>query len=102
VKIAEKFRADELSSNDKDDDTVVAEDWTQHRAVRRARGGPYMAVHLRYWYHQRDEEYKKRSYLRGFCQVSDPHPNWFRILSGQWIRIRIWNPDPYPDPGGQK
>ena len=47
MKIAEKFRADELSSNDKDDDTVVAEDWTQHRAVRRARGGPYMAVHLR-------------------------------------------------------
>jgi hypothetical protein len=55
VKIAEKFRADELSSNDKDDDTVVAEDWTQHRAVRRARGGPYMAVHLRY--PQRDGEY---------------------------------------------
>jgi hypothetical protein len=23
-----------------------------------------------------------------------------RIQSGQWIRIRIWNPD--PDPGGQK
>ena len=25
---------------------------------------------------------------------------WIRIQSGQWIRIRIRNPD--PDPGGQK
>lgn len=47
VKIADNFRADELSSNDKDDDTLVHEDWTQHRAARRVRGGPYMAVHLR-------------------------------------------------------
>ncbi len=29
-----------------------------------------------------------------------PEPNWIRIQSGQWIRIR--NPDPDPDPGGQK
>jgi hypothetical protein len=27
-----------------------------------------------------------------------PDPDWIRIQSGQWIRIR--NPD--PDPGGQK
>ncbi len=32
----------------------------------------------------------------------DPNPDWIRIQSGQWIRIRIWNPDPGPDPGGQK
>jgi hypothetical protein len=32
--------------------------------------------------------------------VSDPDPYWIRIQSGQWIRIRIRNPD--PDPGGQK
>jgi hypothetical protein len=32
--------------------------------------------------------------------VSDPDPDWIRIQSGQWIRIRIRNPD--PDPGGQK
>jgi hypothetical protein len=25
-----------------------------------------------------------------------------RIPTGQWIRIRIQNPDPEPDPGGQK
>ncbi len=31
-------------------------------------------------------------------RVADPDPNWIRIQSGQWIRIR--NPD--PDPGGQK
>jgi hypothetical protein len=31
-------------------------------------------------------------------RVSDP--DWTRIESGQWIRIRIRNPD--PDPGGQK
>ena len=47
VAIADKFRADELSSNDKDDDNVVHEDWILHRAGRRARGGPYVAVHLR-------------------------------------------------------
>jgi hypothetical protein len=28
----------------------------------------------------------------------DPNPNWIRLQSGQWIRIRIRN----PDPGGQK
>jgi hypothetical protein len=35
-------------------------------------------------------------------RVSDPDPDWIRIHSGQWIRIRnhIWNPD--LDPGGQK
>jgi hypothetical protein len=35
-----------------------------------------------------------------FSRVSDPDPDWIRIQSGQWIRIR--NPDPDPDPGGQK
>jgi hypothetical protein len=33
-------------------------------------------------------------------RVSDPDPYWIRIQSGQWIRIRIRNPD--LDPGGQK
>jgi hypothetical protein len=33
-------------------------------------------------------------------RVSDPDPDWIRIQSGQWIRIRIRNPD--SDPGGQK
>ncbi len=32
------------------------------------------------------------------ARVSDPDPDWIRIQSGQWIRIR--NRD--PDPGGQK
>jgi hypothetical protein len=31
-------------------------------------------------------------------RVADPDPNWIRIQSVQWIRIRIGNPD--PDPGG--
>ncbi len=30
-------------------------------------------------------------------RIADPDPNWIRIQSGQWIRIR--NPDPHP--GGQ-
>jgi hypothetical protein len=30
---------------------------------------------------------------------SGSDPNWIRIQSGQWIRIRIRNPD--PDSGGQ-
>jgi hypothetical protein len=38
------------------------------------------------------------------CRVStrvvDPDPDWIRIQSGLWIRIR--NPEPDPDPGGQK
>ncbi len=33
-------------------------------------------------------------------RVADPDPNWIPIQSGQWIRNRIWNPD--PNPGGQK
>jgi hypothetical protein len=33
-----------------------------------------------------------------FSRVSVPDPDWIRIQSGQWIRIR--NQD--PDPGGQK
>jgi hypothetical protein len=31
-------------------------------------------------------------------RVSDPDPYWIRNQSGQWIQIRIRN----PDPGGQK
>ncbi len=30
-------------------------------------------------------------------RAADPNPNWIRIQSGQWIRIRISIPD--PDPG---
>jgi hypothetical protein len=33
-------------------------------------------------------------------RVADPDPDWIRIQSGQWIRIR--NPDPDLDPGGPK
>jgi hypothetical protein len=47
---------------------------------------PYGTVH-----------YRKSSVSRS---VSNPDPDWVRIQSGQWIRIRIRNPD--PDPGGQK
>jgi len=35
-------------------------------------------------------------------RVADSDPNWIKAQSCQWIRIRIRNPDPYPDPGGQK
>jgi hypothetical protein len=38
------------------------------------------------------------SHLRAEGSVLDPNPDWIRIQSGQWIRIR--NPD--PDPEGQK
>jgi hypothetical protein len=31
-------------------------------------------------------------------RVADPDPDWIRIQSGQWIRIRIRN----PGPGGKK
>jgi hypothetical protein len=36
--------------------------------------------------------------FNAFFRVADPDPSWIRIQSGQWIRIRIRNPD--PDPGG--
>ena len=32
----------------------------------------------------------------------DPYPDWIRIQSDHWIRIRNLNTDPDPDPGGQK
>jgi hypothetical protein len=35
-------------------------------------------------------------------RVADPDPDWIRIQSGQWIRIRIHILNPDPDPGGQK
>jgi hypothetical protein len=38
-----------------------------------------------------------RNYTTG---IRVPDPDWIRIQSGQWMRIRIRNPD--PDPGGQK
>ncbi len=34
--------------------------------------------------------------------VSDPDPDWIRIQSDHWIRIRNLNTDLDPDPGGQK
>ncbi len=36
-----------------------------------------------------------------FVRVADPdpYPNWIRIQSCQWIRIRIQNPDPDPGSG---
>ncbi len=40
---------------------------------------------------------KGQNYLT-FNRVADPDPDWIRIQSGHWVRIR--NPD--PDPGGQK
>ncbi len=33
-------------------------------------------------------------------RVPDPDPDWIRIQSDHWIRIRNLNTD--PDPGGQK
>jgi len=48
VKIADDYRANYLSSNDKDDDTLQHPDWNQHRkTVRSKRGGNYVCVHLR-------------------------------------------------------
>ncbi len=42
---------------------------------------------------------KKVKICRFFVQsFSDPDPYWIRIQSGQWVRIRIRN----PDLGGQK
>ncbi len=36
-----------------------------------------------------------------WLQRLDPDPDWIRIQSSQWIRIRIRNPDSDPDTGGQ-
>jgi len=48
VKIADEYRAKYLDSNDEDDDTVQAANWSKHRkTVRSKRGGKYMCVHLR-------------------------------------------------------
>jgi hypothetical protein len=50
-----------------------------------------------------DDHYTIEMYLLPAYEadlILDPY--WIRIQSGQWIRIRIRNPDSDPDPGGQK
>ena len=52
---------------------------------------------------KREEKKKNAQLILCVCTVPipsvlDPDPDWIRIQSGQWIRIR--NPD--PEPGGQK
>ncbi len=42
------------------------------------------------------------SFFKTNNSVSDPDPDWIRIQSDHWIRIRNLNTDPDPDPGGQK
>lgn len=46
-KIAEEFRMNYLNSNDIDDNTVLPDDWRDEKPKRNAKGGPYLAVHLR-------------------------------------------------------
>ena len=48
VDIANDFRQNNLDSNDKRDDTRMAEKWEHFQPKRsETRGGPYMCVHLR-------------------------------------------------------
>lgn len=44
---ANKFRRDQLNSDNMKDDTVVEEDWRNQKAERKERGGDYGCVHLR-------------------------------------------------------
>ncbi len=34
--------------------------------------------------------------MQSSTRVADPDPHWIRILSGQWIRIRIQEGKNYP------
>ena len=44
----DKFRKEILKSEDNKDGTVMDEDWTKnHKKEGSAKGGPYLAVHLR-------------------------------------------------------
>jgi hypothetical protein len=43
---------------------------------------------------------RRRDSSTSGLRVRVADPDWIRIQSGQWIRIRIRNPD--PDRGGQK
>uniref|UniRef100_A0A5S6QGC2 GDP-fucose protein O-fucosyltransferase 2 n=1 Tax=Trichuris muris TaxID=70415 RepID=A0A5S6QGC2_TRIMR len=46
--VADEYRAKELNSNDISDRTSIHEDWTKMKVhPGQAKGGPYMAVHLR-------------------------------------------------------
>jgi len=47
VERANKFRLDVLDSKDSKDNTEVLEDWREHTAERRQRGGDFGCVHLR-------------------------------------------------------
>jgi hypothetical protein len=62
---------------------------------------------------EEEEEANQRSLMQASTDSLDgkrffsglrihPDPNWIRIQSGQWIRIRIRIRNPVPDPGGQK
>jgi len=44
---ADRFRLEVLGSEDIKDDTLVQDDWREHMAERRERGGPFGCVHLR-------------------------------------------------------
>ncbi len=63
-------------------------------------------IHVSRWFHRltRYGTSTARSptaiYCNSYSRVTDPDPDWMQIQSGQWIRIRIRNPD--SDPGGQK
>jgi len=47
VQAADNFRLETLNSSDEQDNTQVKSPWTEHRASREERGGPYACVHLR-------------------------------------------------------
>ena len=47
-------------------------------------------------HHKYYQYYQSTKNKDTISRVADPDPNWIRIQSGQWIRIRN------PGPGGQK
>ncbi|XP_019753311.2 uncharacterized protein LOC109532735 isoform X1 [Dendroctonus ponderosae] len=53
-KVANDFRIMKLDSNDEDDLTTLPPDWRDEKPKRNAKGGPYLAVHMR-----------RRDFLRG-------------------------------------
>ncbi|CAK8690674.1 GDP-fucose protein O-fucosyltransferase 2-like [Clavelina lepadiformis] len=46
-KEADKFRMENLDSNDEKDKTVMPRDWRDHKCTEDALGGPYIALHYR-------------------------------------------------------
>uniref|UniRef100_H2Z6H1 GDP-fucose protein O-fucosyltransferase 2 n=1 Tax=Ciona savignyi TaxID=51511 RepID=H2Z6H1_CIOSA len=66
IEIANNFRSKFLDSNDIEDNTVMPENWKNHKCNGDATGGPYIAAHVR----RKDFLYARQEYVPSIKQVA--------------------------------